>query len=247
MNQAALRAHREVVAYKILETLGIKSFSTKPIFMSYLDSELNTKPEGALKKSEYEAFFIEDKSRFLSENAFSEIKGFNDVFKSFDLANQKTLPEQYQFHSVEDNINYLNRYDLATIELFENIIINGDWFIKMNSLNLRTVGDTKDKNELWNVKIFEKSDKNWVVVPQDFNLSFLCRIENLPEMINLPVDRKIINTLELDKKELLLNTLVSKKADILALTNLIAKDPKHDRIVSFLENRINFIIKELSN
>ncbi len=235
-------AHREVLAYRILRSLGQKSFLTKPAFLTYTDSETNLRPTAAAKEN-YQAFFIEDKSQFIKRNSFAEVKATGDGFKQLDLASKKTTEDQYRFKSVAENSDQINVVDLATIDLFQNLISNHDWYIKADTLDSRSGSST---DQLWNMKIFEDAEKRWVPVAQDFNLSYLCFIETIPSAINSYVSKnKFIEKLDIDSKNQLRERLIAAKPEILDHLRLIQNDPQIDKLKTFLELRIELLASSL--
>lgn len=238
--------HREVVLYRIQEILGLKVLRTKPVQLTYIDVETGLSPEAAPQKN-YEAFFIEDKSEFVKRNQLVEVKGANDSFMSLDLASGKTTVDQYQFASVLDNSDKIDLMEAARIELFQQVIFNNDWFLKLNAKDLRHPQDTSDISELWNMRMFaEKENKKWFLLAQDFNFSALPMIQMMFEGIsNAPIQNKFLNQISVDQKNELIQQLQSQKQNILSQLELVKNDSEFLKMNRYLENRIEFIINEL--
>ena len=237
---------REVVAYKILQSLGLVTFETRAVMVKYIDIESNAVPPHA-SKDQYQAFFIEDKSVFMERNSYTEIFGKSDPFKSINLAKKKTTEEQYQFISVADNAAKFDLMNLATIELLQNIITNGDWFIKANSTDFRKLNATDLKEELWNMKLFSDSTGKWVALAQDFNLSSLSFIEIAGAPAEaFPISRKFSSQLAPVQREALKSLLESKRAEILKHLDVLAADSEYQKIKTFITARINILSTELS-
>ncbi len=237
---------REVVIYKIQEILGLKVLRTKPVQLTYVDTETGLSPEAAPKQI-YDAFFIEDKSEFIKRNEMVEIKGVNDSFKSLDLASGKTTVDQYQFASVLDNSDKIDLMEAARIELFQQVIFNNDWFLKLNTNDLRHPQDTSDISELWNMRVFaEKENNKWFLLAQDFNFSALPMIQMMFEgASNAPIQNKFFNQISVDQKNELIQQLQSQKQNILSQLELVKNDSEYLKMNRYLENRIAFIINEL--
>lgn len=239
-------AHREVVAYRVLYSLGLQSFQTKPVFMKYTDSDTGTFPAAA-RKDEYQAFFIEDKSAFIKRHSLTELFGVNDPFRAYDIARQKTVETQYVFSSVAENSAKFDMMALAKIELLQNLIMNNDWFIRANPTDSRKSGSGELKDQLWNTKLFMDRNLNWLPIAQDFNFSMLSYAEiNMPNVEMAPMTRKFIGQLSDAQLKELKELLTSKRSEILKHTELIKNDPKFERLKEFLQRRIDFLIKELS-
>jgi hypothetical protein len=238
--------NREVVLYRIQEILGLKVLRTKPVQLSYFDMETGLSPEAAPKQI-YDAFFIEDKSEFIKRNEMVEIKGVNDSFKSLDLASGKTTVDQYQFASVLDNSDKIDLMEAARIELFQQVIFNNDWFLKLNTNDLRHPQDTSDISELWNMRVFaEKENNKWFLLAQDFNFSALPMIQMMFEgASNAPIQNKFFNQISVDQKNELIQQLQSQKQNILSQLELVKNDSEYLKMNRYLENRIAFIINEL--
>lgn len=238
-------AHREVVAYRILNSLGLQSFQTKPVFMKYIDSETGTFPAAA-RKSEYQAFFIEDKSVFIKRNGFTELFGVNDSFRAWNISRQKAVDSQYQFSSVSESSSKIDMMTLAKIELLQNLIMNNDWFIKANPTDSRN-GSGDLKEYLWNAKLFADANQSWLPIVQDFNFSMLSYAEiNKPNVEFATMTRKFIGQLSESQMKELRTLLTARRAEILNHTELIKNDPQFERLKEFLQKRIDFLIKELS-
>lgn len=241
--KSMFNAHREAVAYRIQKVLGMRFYLTKPVWVKYIDIETGLSPQSATKDS-YQAFFIEDKKEFIKRNQVIEIKGVNDPFKIFDVPQGKYQEDQYQFLSIEQNKKLINLVDVAQIELFQNFIGNSDWFIKAHETDARYLDA---KNELWNTKMFKKSEVEWFPLAQDFNFSHLSFIEATGGgFSNFPLNTKFYNMLDVTQRRDLLNHFLTKKDLILKELDLIKNDPEYSKIKNSLENRFQFINTELN-
>lgn len=214
--------------------------------MSYVDSDSGLHPVAAPKKL-YEAFFIEDKSEYIKRNNLIEIKALHDPFKNLDIADKKTEEWQYQFSSVLQNVDKLSVIEAAKIELFQNLIFNNDWYLKLETGDLRSPDRPQDLNEMWNIRVFQLPvTGKWSLLSQDFNFSAIPLIENLSPIVSqLPFSFKFLSNISQTDRVELANILVSKKTQIASQADLISGDASYLLIKEFLIQRVDRLIGEL--
>lgn len=238
MSEGMFYAHREVMNYRLLESLGLVSYQTKPVFMTYIDSESQQRPPYALSEN-YQAFFIEDKSEFIKRMDVSEILAAHSVFRRSELESGKTQESQYAFKSVSEHGDRIEKYQVALMELFQNLVMNSDWYVSANAQDQRMEGV---EDELWNIKIFSDRSGRWLVVPQDFNLALINTASTGDTFsFRLNPDLKFFKELNAQERSRLIEHLSEKQQDLMAQVDVLKKDPLREQIREFLRKRINYV------
>lgn len=228
---------REVPIYRFMEKLGLPTLKVHPIYIEYIDTATQQRPESA-QNEKYQAFFIEDKTSFMKRLNLSEIKGVNDSSKQIDLDSKKTSPEQYQFLSVQTNAAKIDLKQIAQIELLQFLISNNDWYIKKSDNELR-IPDLKEYlDELWNINIFAKSSQEWVFLAHDYNLSYISAVEMEDKFsFTIPFKNKFLSMLDETSKALVLNNFIKQKSLFLEELQLLKEDPYYTKIIEHIEEK----------
>jgi hypothetical protein len=210
--RASFYAHREALIYRMAEVLGVPTYRARPVFMKYSHTQIPRVD----KTPFYRAFFLEDMSSLRKRLHAKEIKGTHDTMKDLDLAKYPEKAGQYAFEDVSSAKN-IDREDVARIALFEALIGNGDWFVKISPDKLRGMGDL---NNLWNIKILEMPTGRWVMFPQDFN--FTGMVMGGPSQ---PVNADTFGAADRATQEKLQRHFLEKKPELYDLLKTLTQDP----------------------
>lgn len=213
--KSALKNHREALLYRMAHVLEIPTLRARPVFIRYTKTQI---PEVDLKPSPYQAFFLEDTPYLRKRLKGKEIKSAVDTFKDMEIAKDPRKASQYVFTDVQSSPK-IDKEDVARIELFQNMIANMDWFIKMHPHHRRFQSEENSAN-LWNIRILELPSGQWVPFPQDFN--FTGAVQGLQGGFKT----EIFNTVSEASRQKLKNIFLSKKAQLYPLTETLANDPE---------------------
>lgn len=145
--------HREALAYRFLNELGVPTLKSQMLYIDYVDSE-----NGRIFGAHRQAFFLEDTAA-----AAKRLQGV-EYFSSQKKYNNPEKASRALFHFVQEATE-TNQTQVAVMLLFENLIRNNDW-------KLRVTQDQAISTFLWNVKIIKLLSLNaYYVLPYDFDLS----------------------------------------------------------------------------
>jgi hypothetical protein len=243
--------HRELIAYRIQEILNLPFLQTKKATLSYIDSDTGL-PPAAAPAAEYPAFFVEDVSEYRKRMLFTEVKSVNDVFKNYDLHNGKSTLDQYKFTSFTQDLAKFDLLESAKVEIFQNLIMNGDWYFKLDSATSRDSrenGSAQAEKEagLWNIKLFESStDSSWKILAQDFNFTLLVLTPDILEQnVTPPVTRRFTSLLNIQQLDSLMSLLSAKKTEIVSAVDIVQGDPKFNLIQETLRLRYEKVYSDL--
>ncbi len=145
--------HREALAYRLLNELGVPTLKAQMLYVDYVDSE-----NGRIFGAHRQAFFLEDTTA-----AANRLKGV-EYFSVQKKYNNPEKASRALFHFVQEATD-TNQTQVAVMLLFENLIRNNDW-------KLRVTQDQAISTFLWNVKVIKLLSLNaYYVLPYDFDLS----------------------------------------------------------------------------
>lgn len=211
---ASFYNHREALIYRMAEVLQIPTYKARPVFAKYINSKI----PGVDNKT-YRAFFVEDMGSFRKRLNAKEIKGVNDGLRETEVAKDPSKVSQYVFTDVKSS-QQVDPEDASRMALFQAMVANSDWFIKMNPQHFRDLQNS-DSTNLWNVKIVELPNGRWVIFPQDFSLSGIF----IGQPMNI-IDRTVFEFSSQETQDRLKKTFLEKKPEIYALLNTLTQDPK---------------------
>lgn len=212
--KASFYNHREALLYKMAEVLQIPTFKARPVFIRYKNPQYSF-----MENKEYRAFFLEDMGSFRKRLNAQEVKGVGDIMKDLTLAKDPSKASLYRFSDVK-SASQVDPEDAARIALFQAMVGNGDWFLKVHPEHYRNQ-DRSDKSNLWNVKIVELPDKKWVLFPQDFSLSGI-----LIGATHMILDAPNWGVVPKETQDRLRQVFVGKKSEIYDLLKTLQEDPE---------------------
>lgn len=163
--KASFYNHREVLAYQIMNLLKIPSYQARAVWVQYVDTDSPSKINIDSSKP-YRAFFLEDMGDFKKRVNVQEVRDSKDPMRA---AYPPEKQQSFVFQSAQESAN-MDPEDVARVELLENLVGNGDWFLRVLPSDSRG-HDTPEG--LWNIKILETSERKWIPMAQDFSLSAL--------------------------------------------------------------------------
>lgn len=200
--------HREAVLYKMAQTLGLATYETRPVFVRYKNT--GTLADNPHKM--YQAFFVEDKSDFLSRLNAQEFMGRQDRNYAKDKKKDSSKADaQYIIDDIRTH-SEIDLEDLYRILLFNVLIQNNDWGLPFNE---------GPQTSLWNVKIISMTPGRWIPVTQDFGLA--------APVTGTPYPHQIIDGYKLADDETIRrieNTFVEKRAELYEMLKLLSNDPE---------------------
>ena len=196
--------HREALAYRILDILDVPTFRTRPVLVQYLNEDLLNSDYS----NPYQAFFIEDMDALVKRIEAREIKGFRDINKENVIKKNPYKEDTYVFTDLS-NAPRVDTEDAARIALFNEMIGNYDWFIKINPEHMRSQFDERN---LWNVKIAELKNGKWVLFPYDFSLASV-----VTGIRNPTGYEKVFLSVNTSSQEKIKNQFLEKKQEIIKL------------------------------
>jgi len=208
--------HREALVYRMAEVLGIPTFKARPLFVKYSKTKISAVDQSP---NSFRAFFLEDAGNFTKRLNGKEIKGTDDSMKPYTLAVSPEKATMFAFTDVKSS-SQVDPEDAVRIALFQTMIGNSDWFIKMTPSSQR---GSNDPTNLWNTKIVELPSGHWVLFPQDFNfaninLGFPAVPTNFGKEILDSVDSATMVRLKQNFKD--------KKEDVYKLLKTLQADPE---------------------
>lgn len=209
--KASFYNHREALIYRVLDILEIPTFKSRPAMAQYTDEDSNT------EMGPFQAFFLEDTSSFKKRLEAREIKGVNDPEKDSKLKENPKKEDDYIFTNVQES-KKIDPEDAAQIALFNEMIGNYDWFIKADPEHMRS---PKDFKNLWNIKIFEMKNGNWIIFPQDFSLA-----ETVTGIRKPTYYQRVFDLVSTSSKNKIKKKFMDKKDEILQLTENLDLDGK---------------------
>ncbi|WP_413290945.1 hypothetical protein [Bdellovibrio sp. HCB337] len=215
MMAVSIYNHREALIYRMAEVLEIPTFKARPVFVRYKNTQI-----AAVENKEYRAFFLEDMGSFRKRLNAKEVKGVNDPLKAYEIQKDPSKESQYVFSDVKSS-PMIDAEDASRVALFQSMVSNGDWFIKMNPIHLRDETYPTDKTNLWNTKIAELPNGRWVLFPQDFSLSGILIGFNLA-----PLSQITFGFSPQATQNQLKQTFLARKPEIYALLGTLTQDPK---------------------
>lgn len=236
-------AHREVTAYKILKILNLQFLHALPIKALYIDIN-NSKPAALAPLESYQAFFLEDKSEYKKRNQLKDIFALNDALKDADIQSGKTILAEYQYDHADAHKTQLNSFELAKLEFVQNLVGNMDWFIKSNAEDFR-FNDNMNKVELWNIKIFENPQGQWIPLIQDFNFSSLAMYSKSD--LTFPIEIKLFQRLNKSERQDLIQFLSAQQQAVLNSIEFLSKDSEFDLLKKSMNERYEQILKSLKS
>jgi hypothetical protein len=202
--RASFYNHREAVLYRILDILQIPTYRARPAYFRYRDED----QEGSDYGATFEAFFLEDAGAFMERLNAQEIRGIADPDKDDILKRHPEKENEFQFKSINESPE-VDSEDAARIALFQYMIGNYDWFIKVDADDMRSAQDFRN---LWNTKIVAFPDGKWVMFPQDFNLS--TAITGVKKPTNY---EKVFQNVSQKSQEKIKKMFLDKKSEILSM------------------------------
>ena len=210
--KASFFNHREQILYRVLDILNMPAFRTRPAFFRYYDED-----ESKEKQDEHynQAFLVEDTSAFTKRLDAEEVKGSNDPYKKSIVDRNPGKAKIFKFGDLQ-NSKMLDPEDAARIALFQEMIGNYDWFIKVNPKHMRS---EKDPRNLWNIKIVELKNGKWVMFPQDFSLATA-----VTGKVNPTLYEKVFQSVSIQSQNKIKTLFLEKKSEILSLRELL--DPQ---------------------
>ncbi len=145
--------HREALAYRILDKLGVPTLRSQMLYVDYIDSE-----NGRNFGSHRQAFFLEDVA-----DAAKRLQGVEYYSAQKTYANPEKSARAL-FHYVQEATD-TDQTQVAIMLLFEKLIHNNDWKLKVTQSQIVST-------YLWNVKVIKVLSINaYYVLPYDFDLS----------------------------------------------------------------------------
>ena len=122
--------------------------------------------------------------------------------------------------------------DVSRIALFEALIGNTDWTIRVTKDDRRFQGESGSATGLWNIKILEMKNGKWIPFPQDFNLAFINSGTSF-----FILNEKIYKVASRASREKIKADFVKRKAQLMKLTDSLSDDPEgREAIKKMLEN-----------
>lgn len=204
--RAAYYNHREVLIYRMLELLEIPTFKARPVFIQYDDIEKNSQAPFNAQKI-YSAYLLEDMDDLLSYKKLTEV---------LEKPDQKRPHQPVFTHFIE--AQKVDPEDIYRIALFQSMIGNWDWFIKMDPEHKRT---EKDSESFWNVKVVENQQGKWILFPQDFSLSAMATGNFEPQ--NMRSIYKVVNA---EIQQRIQKAFLDKKVELYKMLETLKDDPK---------------------
>lgn len=202
--------HREALIYDWLRILGIPSYKTRMVSITYSDSTLPLDPLSPNNISK-PAFFVEHLSAFLREyqNA-KEIRGTND--RLHDRANdaQEKNPPLYIYNSISQSPR-LDKIQLAKIALFQSLIANSDWNLDQTQ-------------QIWNLKILQLANGSWLPIPMDFNLSLITNDKVESMYFAALLKKEYYNFANNEQKRLLIQNYFQHRAELYKSIETLGND-----------------------
>lgn len=166
-----LGPHREELAYEVLKVMNMPAYLTRRAYGTYQDTS------GDILANNTEAFFLEDMGELLKRlGAKREIRGAETGIPMRNPKLNKPNENQYLFQSIEESPGSPTLLAIQIL-LFQTLIGNFDYHLKITATE-------PSYHDLWNVKIAELSNGNWVAIPYDFDLSSIVTKRNYP--MNIP-------------------------------------------------------------
>ncbi|MEZ0391334.1 MAG: hypothetical protein ACAH59_03900 [Pseudobdellovibrionaceae bacterium] len=230
--RASFNNHREAFIYRLMEILSIPTLKARPVFIQYTDLGRDTKVM-IQKDFFYQAFFLEDMADFRRRSQVKEIKGANSPMKDFEISRKPEIASQFQFQSVSESPQ-LDKEDIARAALFQFLVGNFDWFIKMNPHHTRS---DSDSSNLWNTKIIETSEKKWFVLMQDFSLSGFVSGISYP----LPINQITYDVVDKATQHKIQQSFLSKKSQIEAALLILKDDPQFETLKDLMDKSLSKI------
>lgn len=214
--KSAFWNHREALIYRMADVLEIPTLKARPVFIRYKNTQI---PNVDQNPAPYRAFFVEDMGNFRKRLNAKEIKGIDDPLKSEELAKDPSKASRYVFTDVKSSPQ-IDPEDASRIALFQAMIGNEDWFIKMHPTHKR-FENLDIKTNLWNTKIAELPDGKWVLFPQDFSISGILSGEPKNRL-----DKVTFGFSGEATQQSLKQNFLNKKTDIYLLTETLVNDPE---------------------
>jgi hypothetical protein len=220
-----LEPHREELAYEVLKALNMPSYQARRAFGTYQDTS------GEIMASNAEAFFLEDMGELMKRvAAVREIRGVETGIPMRNPKLNKPNQNQYLFQSIEQSPG--NPTLLAIqIFLFENMIGNFDYHLKLTATE-------QSYHDLWNVKIAELPNGNWIAIPYDFDLSSVVTGRNYPFSLSSTRNRATADTYKQAAE-----TFERARSQIYQLLPALNGDPEGQKI---WKDHLDRFYKELS-
>ncbi len=196
---AGTSPHREALAYRLLNELGVPTMKSQMLYVDYVDSE-----NGRIFGTHRQAFFLEDIGHAAKRLQGIEYFSIQKVFSNPEKSSRAL------FHYVQE-APQTDQTQLAVVLLFEGLIRNNDW-------KLRVTQEQAISTFLWNFKIIKLLSLNaYYVLPYDFDLSevvsgYSRSDENIRYYSSLVGDEVFANAVKIYKE---------KKKDLYQLIRLL--------------------------
>lgn len=212
--KASVNNHREALIYRMAHTLEIPTLQARPVFVRYKKTKI---PVVDQNPKAYQAFFLEDMSHLRRRLNGKEVKGIETLFKNAEIAANPKKASQYRFKDIQSSPQ-VDVEDVTRIALFQAMIGNGDWFIKVDAEH---GGAGSNKIRLWNIKILELPTGKWVLFPQDFGISYPLMGDSLTDL-----EPTIFGAAGEASQKKLIRVFLNKKTELYQLLETLKNDPQ---------------------
>jgi hypothetical protein len=205
--------HRETLMYRMMDVLQMPSSRTRALWISYHD--LDSPSQGLVDEHrDYQAFFIEDMKDLGRRLSLQEIKSTEDPLETNDPVKKKI----YAYKELSSSPQ-MDPEDVARIALFQRMIGNTDWFIKLTPQG-ECCMDVAMGN-LWNVRVVEDSSHHWIPLAQDFSVSGPIRGE-----LETSFSKETFQVVDVSTRARLKQIFRSHQVELLQLLSELKEDPQ---------------------